>query len=141
MAVVRLPPEVVLQLLELPLVLRQHERVLVDRSDFRMAPREGFVCPCLFLAQFSDQLGAICEPFQFPRNPRHAFLQSSFVSKRAERGLPVDVGPERSDLPVQLVDPVLRLVASLFVLVLRGRTPAPPPGPRFPAARGPPSSL
>src|SRR6266852_4693241 len=119
MAVVRLPSEVVLQLLELPFILRQHERVLVDRSDLLVDPGEGLLSARLFLAQFPDQLGPVREPCQFSRDPRHAFLQASFVPEGAERGLPVDVRPERSDLPVQLVDPVLRLVASLLVLVLR----------------------
>src|SRR2546422_933430 len=44
---------------------------------------------------------------------------SIFASEGAERGLPVDVGPERGDLAMELVDPVLGLVASLLVLVLR----------------------
>src|SRR5207245_2370208 len=56
---------------------------------------------------------------RFPRDSRHALFQSSFVSEGAERGLPVDVGPERGDLAMELVDPVLGLVASLLVLVLR----------------------
>src|SRR5256712_1105366 len=119
MAIVGLPSEVVLQLLELPLVFRQHERVLIDRGDFFVDPREGLLRPRLFLTQFPDQVGAVREPFQFPRDPRHAFFQSPFVSEGTERGLPVDVRPERGDLSVQLVDPILRLVASLFVLALR----------------------
>src|SRR2546427_6220084 len=119
MAIVGLPSEFVLQLLELPLVFRQHERVLIDRGDLFVDPREGLLRPRLFLTQFPDQVGAVREPFQFPRDPRHAFFQSPFVSEGTERGLPVDVRPERGDLSVQLVDPILRLVASLFVLALR----------------------
>src|SRR5207247_8877391 len=59
------------------------------------------------------------ERCQFALGSRHALFQPPLVTERAERGLPVDVGPERGDLAMQLVDPILRLVASLLVLVLR----------------------
>src|SRR2546428_462275 len=84
-----------------------------------MDPGEGLLRARLFLAELPDQVGTVHEPFQFPRDSRHALFQSSFVSEGAERGLPVDVGPERGDLAMELVDPVLGLVASLLVLVLR----------------------
>src|SRR2546426_1033858 len=119
MTVVRLPSKVVFQLLELPLVLGEDERVLINRSDLLMDPGEGLLRARLFLAELPDQVGTVHEPFQFPRDSRHALFQSSFVSEGAERGLPVDVGPERGDLTMELVDPVLGLVASLLVLVLR----------------------
>src|SRR5207245_6725488 len=56
---------------------------------------------------------------QFPRDSRHALFESPVVSEGAERGLAVDVGPERGDLAIEFVDPVLGLVTSLLVLVLR----------------------
>src|SRR5437870_5303316 len=119
MAVVRLPSKVVVQLLEVPLVLREDERVLVDRSDLLVDPGEGLLRAGLFLAELPDQVGTVREPFQLPRDSRHALFESPLVSEGAERGLPVDVGPERGDLAMELVDPVLGLVASLLVLVLR----------------------
>src|SRR3989442_3635120 len=119
MAVVRLPSKVFFQLLELPLVLREDKRVLVDRSDLLVDPGEGLLRAGLFLAQLPDQVGTVCEPFQFPRDSRHALFESPLVSEGAERGLAVDVGPERGDLAMQFVDPVLGLVTSLLVLVLR----------------------
>src|SRR3989441_839880 len=119
MAIVRLPSKVVFQLLELPPVLREDERVLVDGSDLLVDPEEGLLRSGLFLAQFPDQVGTVREPFQLPRDSRHSLFESPLVSEGAERGLAVDVGPERGDLPMQFVDPVLGLVASLLVLVLR----------------------
>src|SRR5207253_2554044 len=119
MALVRLASEIVFQLLELPLVLREDERVLIDRGDLLVDPGEGFLRAGLFLAQFPDQVGTVREPFQFARDSRHALFQPPLVTERAERGLPVDVGPEGGDLAMQLVDSILRLVASLLVLVLR----------------------
>src|SRR5439155_16348020 len=50
---------------------------------------------------------------------RHTLFQSPLATEGAERGVLVEVGPERGDLAMQLVDPILRLVASLLVLVLR----------------------
>src|SRR5437899_5131781 len=119
MAIVRLPSKVVFQLLELPLVLREDKRDLVDRCALLVDPGEGLLRAGLFLAQLPDQVGTVCEPFQFPRDSRHALFQAPLVSEGAERGLAVDVGPERGDLSMQFVDPVLGLVASLLVLVLR----------------------
>src|SRR5207247_4594604 len=53
MAVVRLLPQVVLQLLELSLVLRQDERILVDRSDLLVHSGEGLLRAGLLLAALS----------------------------------------------------------------------------------------
>src|SRR5438093_3105095 len=127
MAVVRLPSKVVFQLLELPLVLGEDERVLVDRSDLLVDPEEGLLRAGLFLAQFPDQVGTVREPFELPRDSRHALFESSLVSEGAERGLAVDVSPERGDLAMEFVDPVLGLVASLLVLV-PGEVELPPRG-------------
>src|SRR5439155_18014025 len=77
MAVVRLPSKVVFQLLELPLVLGEDERVLVDRSDLLVDPEEGLLRTGLFLAQFPDQVGTVREPFELPRDSRHALFERS----------------------------------------------------------------
>src|SRR3989441_1206165 len=119
MAVIRLPSKVVFQLLELPHVFCEDERVLIDRGDLLVDPGEGLLRARLFLAELPDQVGPVREPFQFPCDSRHALFESSFVSEGAERGLPIDVGPERGDLAMKLIDPVLGLIASLLVLVLR----------------------
>src|SRR3989442_15674600 len=101
------------------IILWEDEGVLVDRCDLLVDPGEGLLRAGLFLAQLPDQVGTVCEPFQFPRDSRHALFESPLVSEGAERGLAVDVGPERGDLAMQFVDPVLGLVTSLLVLVLR----------------------
>src|SRR5439155_138351 len=88
MALVRLPSEIVFQLLELPLVLREDERVRVDRGDLIVDSGEGFLRARLFLAQFPDQVGTVREPFQFARDSRHTLFQPPLVTERAERGLP-----------------------------------------------------
>src|SRR2546422_2023299 len=127
MAVVRLPSKIVLQLLELPLGLGEEERVLVDRSDLPVDPEGGLLRTGLFLAQFPDQVDTVREPFELPRDSRHALFESPLVPEGAERGLAVDVSPERGDLAMEFVDPVLGLVASLLVLVL-GEVELPPRG-------------
>src|SRR5688572_24794017 len=62
MAIVRLPPKVPFELLQLPLVFRQDERVLVDRSDFLVDAGEGLFRARLFLAQLADELHPVGEP-------------------------------------------------------------------------------
>src|SRR6267378_179373 len=119
MAIICLPSEVLLELLELPLVLGQDEGILVDRRDLLVHAGEGLLGARLLLTQFPDQVRAVCEPFQLACDSRHPFFQSSFVSEGAEGGLPIDVGPQGGDLAVKIVDPVLCLVASLLVFALR----------------------
>ncbi len=119
MAVVRLVTKVVLQLLELALVFREDERILVDRGHLLVDSGEGLLRAGLFLAQLPHEIRAVREPRQFAGDPCHPFLQSPFVSERGERGLPVDVRPKRGDLAMQFIDPVLDLIPPLLVLPLR----------------------
>src|SRR5437773_1727775 len=118
-AVVRLVTKVVLQLLELALVFREDERILVDRGHLLVDSGEGLLRAGLFLAQLPHEIRAVREPRQFAGDSCHPFLQSPFVSKGGERGLPVDVRPKRGDLAMQFIDPVLDLIPPLLVFPLR----------------------
>src|SRR5947199_80218 len=119
MAVVRFLSKIILQLFELPLVLRQDERILIDRGDLLVDSGEGFFRACLLLAQFADELGAIGQPSQLAADSRDPLLQTSLVPEGIERRLAIDVGPKRRNLVMQFVDAVLDPVAALFVLSSR----------------------
>ena len=119
MAVVRFLSKIILQLLELSLVLRQDERILIDRGDLLVDSGEGLLRACLLLAQFADELGAIGEPGQLAGDPCDPLLQTSLVPEGTERRLAIDVGPKRRNLVMQFVDAVFDRVAALFVLSLR----------------------
>src|SRR2546430_1743481 len=116
MAVVRLVTEVVLQLLELSLVFREDDRVLIDGGTLLVDSGQSLSRAGLFLAEFPHQIRAVREPRQLAGDSSHPFLQSPLVAEGTERGLPVDVRPKRSDLAMQLIDPVLDLVPALLVL-------------------------
>src|SRR5947208_2869883 len=96
MAVVRFLSKIILQLFELPLVLRQDERILIDRGDLLVDSGEGFFRACLLLAQFADELGAIGQPSQLAGDSRDPLLQTSLVPEGIERRLAIDVGPKRT---------------------------------------------
>ena len=119
MAVVRFLSKIILQLLELSLVLRQDERILIDRGDLLVDSGEGLLRACLLLAQFADELGAAGEPGQLAGDPCDPLLQTSLVPEGTERRLAIDVGPKRRNLVMQFVDAVFDCVAALFVLSLR----------------------
>src|SRR5205807_9572354 len=91
MAVVRLVSKIVLQLFQLFLELGQDERILIDRGDLLVDSGEGFLRAGLFLAQLSDQVGAVREPGQFAGDSSNPFLQTSFVPEGTERGVAIDV--------------------------------------------------
>ena len=116
MALVRFPPEVVLQLLELPLVLREDERILVDRRDLLVDSGERLLRAGLFFAQLADEVSAIREPCELARDPSDPLLEAAFIAEGTERGLSVDIGPEGGDLAMELVDAVLDFVPPLLVL-------------------------
>src|SRR2546427_1232259 len=115
-ALVRFPPEVFLQLLELALVLREEERILVDRRNLLVDPGERLLRTGLFFAQLSDEVHAIREPCELARDPSDPLLQAAFIAEGTERGLPVDIRPEGGVLAMQLVDAVLDFVPPFFVL-------------------------
>src|SRR5213080_4890613 len=114
MAVVRFLSKIILQLFELPLVLRQDERILIDRGDLLVDSGEGFFRARLLLAQFADELGAIRQPSQLAGDSRDPLLQTSLVPEGIERRLPIDVGPKRRNLVMQFVDAVLDPVAAIW---------------------------
>src|SRR5438552_18485959 len=119
MAVVRFLSKIILQLLELSLVLRQDERILIDRGDLLVNSGEGLLRACLLLAQFAYELGAIGEPGQLAGDPCDPLLQTSLVPEGTERRLAIDVGPERRNLVMQFVDAVFDRVAAVVVLLFR----------------------
>src|SRR5207247_1220528 len=104
MAVVRFLSQSILQLLRLPLVLRQDERILIDRGDLLLNSGEGLLRACLLLAQFAYELGAIGEPGQLAGDPCDPLLQTSLVPEGTERRLAIDVRPKGRNLVMPFGD-------------------------------------
>ena len=118
-ALVRLPPELVLELLELPPELREHEDVRVDGGDLPADPFEGLRGPRLLPFELPHEVLPPREPRELAVDPREALLEPPLVPEELERRLPVQVRPQGGDFPVERVDLVLDPVPPALVVPFR----------------------
>src|SRR5437764_582892 len=135
MAVVRFLSKIILQLLELSLVLRQDERILIDRGDLLVNSGEGLLRACLLLPQFAYELGASCGPRGRPliAPTAHAsFRGFSSPSNRARTRSAVSPPGLRVPFVLGPSPPVASAIPAGDRALPRGpQSPRPSPGYRF----------